>query len=140
VKDPLTEALAPQSLEQWREEREAEKRTADIAAFTAHYLDATDDRVIGRRDERIRKGVELGLLNEQAADELLRTAADAALEAMANGCSGAKAYHDVSDTEFARMVRSATGALDQARAHQLANAANRSSLMSDLRALARGDL
>ncbi len=134
------DALTPQSLEQWREEREVEKRTADIAAFTARYLDAVDDRICGTREERIREGVKLGLLSEEAASEIETKAGDAALDALAHGVPGAEAYRDVTDAEFARMVRSATGALDQARAHQLANAANRSSLMSDLRALARGDL
>lgn len=129
--------LTPQSLEQWRAEREAEKRAASIAAFTARYLDATNDTINGTREERIHQGVELGIISEQAAKEMLRRAADAALDAMAEGASGAEEHQRVSDEEFARLVRSAVTALDRSR---LVNACQSLGTHGDLRQLARGGL
>lgn len=97
--------LTPQSLEQWREEREAEKRTTNVAAFAARYLDDDGDSpILGTRDERIREGVKLGIITREEAAEMLSKATDAAIDAMAEGASGADAYHDVSDAEFARLM------------------------------------
>lgn len=101
--------LTPQSLEQWREERKAENRAARVAAFAARYLDDDGDSPIsGTRDERIHEGVKLGIITREEAAEMLSKATDAALDAMSNGVPGAAAYNQVSDAEFARMVRNAT--------------------------------
>lgn len=117
--------LTPQSLDQWREEREVEKRAAEIHAFTARYLNATNDRIIGRREERIQQGIELGIISEEAAREMLGKATDAAVDAMSEGASGAEAYQRVSDEEeFDRLVRNAMASMNAPRWPTQAELAN----------------